>query len=97
VRDAAAYFEDVEAGKPDAKLLALIERLIDERSEPWSPDMVEDPVQQRLLEIIEDKKRKSAKASRRGRVAPPPETPTNVVSIMDALRKSLEAERKPGR
>jgi DNA end-binding protein Ku len=92
VRDADDYFDGMEPGKPDAKLMRLVETLIDERTRDWDPAMVEDPVQDRLLEIIEAKRKKKpsrAKASK----APQPETQTNVVSIMDALRRSVESEK----
>jgi len=55
--------------------------------------MVDDPVQERLLDIIASKKkgkRAPAKSSKRDEEAPP----SNVISIMDALRKSLATEGK---
>jgi len=90
VRDAKDYFAGISQAKPDARLLALVKKLIDERSTAWTPKLVEDPVQERLLEIIEAKKKgrkRPAKAK-----APEPEAPSNVIDIMDALRKSLAAQ-----
>ena len=60
--------------------------------------MVKDPVQKRLKAIIAAKKRKQKPtASRIRRGQEPRDTPDNVVSIMDALRKSVEAEKKGGK
>lgn len=94
VRDAGDYFEELGGEKPDPKTLALIAKLIEARTRPWDPEMVEDPVQNKLLEIIANKKKKKAAARR-------PKAPSgeadNVVSIMDALRKSVAMEKGGGR
>jgi DNA end-binding protein Ku len=54
--------------------------------------MVNDAVQDRVLDIIASKKKgravKTAKAE--------PETPSNVIYIMDALRKSISFEGESG-
>lgn len=87
VRRADDYFDRIDDGKQDPKLMSLIDQLIKERIKPWDPKMVDDPVQDRLLDIIASKKKgrkKPAKAK-----AEPEEQPSNVVNIMDALRKSI--------
>lgn len=93
VREPKDYFEDVDTGKPDAKLMRLVKTLIDERTKDWDPAMAEDPVQQRLVEII-DAKRKKKPAKAKAKEAEPESTPDNVVSIMDALRRSVDSEKK---
>ena len=94
VRDAKDYFADIDRDKPDQKLMRLVKKLIEERTKDWDPSMVEDPVQDKLLEIIEAKKKKKpAKAKKGSARAQPQETPSNVVSIMDALKKSVESEK----
>lgn len=97
VRDAAGYFKDIEKEKPDAKALGLIKKLIEKRTADWSPKMVEDPVQEKLLDIIEAK-RKKQKPAKAAKAKPEPEdTPSNVVSILDALRRSVESEKSGGK
>lgn len=92
VRPEADYFDQIGEGKVDAGLLKLVTRLIDERSAPWDPAMVADPVQDKLLEII------AAKTRGRKRAAKPkaekPAAPGNVINIMDALKKSIASESK---
>src|SRR3546814_10905372 len=63
VRDPEHYFGGRKDAKVDPKLMSLVTRLIEERSRPWDPSMVRDPVQERLLDIIAAKKkgRKPAK------------------------------------
>lgn len=93
VRPAEEYFAGIDTDKPDAKALKLVGQLIGERTTDWDPSMVSDPVQKRLKAIIAARKRKqkpAAPAQRRGK----PATTDNVVSIMDALRRSVEAEKR---
>lgn len=91
VRGQEDYFAGLKQAKPDSKALALVKTLIGERTRTWDPKMADDPVQDRLLDIIAAKKKgrkRPAKAK-----APPP-TAGNVINIMDALRKSIKAESK---
>lgn len=92
VRDARAYFEDIKESQPDQKLLGLIRTLIDERTRDWDPAMMRDPVQEKLLDIIEAKK--AQRPPPKAKPAPAPSG--NVVSIMEALRKSIAEEEKRG-
>ncbi|MEO3385012.1 Ku protein [Mesorhizobium sp. CAU 1741] len=98
VRDAEDYFSGIDDGKPDSKAMKLISTLIDERTKDWDPAMVEDPVQKKLKSIIAAKKRKQKpEAKKTKKPAEEADTCDNVVSIMDALRKSVEAEKKGGK
>ncbi len=93
VRDAQAYFDGIDTARPDARPLKLVKQLIGERSRGWDPDMLKDPVQDRLKEIIAAKKKKRpAKTAGPEPEAPPEPDGGKVVSIMDALRKSVSAE-----
>jgi DNA end-binding protein Ku len=89
VRDDHAVFDAIHEEKVDPKLMSMMTTLIDERTKPWDPHMVADPVQDRLLEIIAAKKK--------GKSPPKPkqaEAPRgNVVNIMDALKRSIAAEQ----
>jgi DNA end-binding protein Ku len=92
VRDPASYFAKLD-GKPNSKLMSLVTKLIDERTKPWEPEMVGDPVQQQLVQLIAARK----KGKRAPKPTPTAEPPGNVVNIMDALRRSLQSERKSPR
>lgn len=92
VRDPKDYFGALKPEKPDPKLMKLVTSLIDERTKPWGGEMVDDPVQARLLKLIASKA-KGRKTTPKPKTAKPVETGGNVVSIMDALRKSIAAER----
>ena len=77
--------------------LKLLTRLIDDRNRPCSPDMVSDLVQAAQSDRIAARTKR-----RRARSGPEPSgKPGTVVRILDALQKSLAAEksgrRRPGR
>jgi DNA end-binding protein Ku len=92
VRDAAEVFGADRQGKLDPHLVKLVSQLIEERKKPWSLDMVRDPVQERLTDIINEKKKGAPK---RAKAKAKPETPpSNVINIMDALRRSVAADAK---
>ncbi|MGF7159447.1 DNA end-binding protein Ku [Rhodoligotrophos appendicifer] len=93
VRDKAQYFPSKEKTKGDPKLLSMVTKVIEDRTQAWDPSMVTDPVQDKLLDIIAAKK-KGKKPPKKKAAA---EKPSNVVSIMDALKKSLAAEEKGGK
>lgn len=96
VRDEAAYFEAIDDAPSDSDLTPLITQFIKKKTRHWDSGLVADPVQDKLLEIIEAK-RKKTKRPAKAKAAKPEATPSNVVNIMDALRRSVEAETRGGK
>lgn len=94
VRDAEDYFAGLDADKPEAKLMTLVKKLIGERTTKWSPAMVGDPVQKNLLQLIERKKKGTKKVRPKRAVKDEEPKGGNVISIMDALKKSIDNEKK---
>ncbi|MDQ0347485.1 Ku protein [Ancylobacter vacuolatus] len=95
LRRPEGYFEDIDA-PAEADLVMLVGKLIDKRTGKWDPALVRDPLQANLKQLIAAKTKKRPAKRRSARASEDDETPTNVVNIMDALKKSLAAERKPG-
>lgn len=100
VRPEEAYFADLaRAPAPSRDAMALIGKLISGQMLDWSDQLVKDPVQDRLLDLIAARKR----AARRPRKAPAaraeaaPAAGGNVVDITEALRRSLASEKAPRR
>ena len=91
VRGPENYFGGTLPGKASPKLLSMVTTLIEQNTKSWDPDMVADPVQTRLLQIIASKQK--GKSAPRPKAAP--KHSGNVVNIMDALRKSIAAESGP--
>jgi DNA end-binding protein Ku len=97
VRDAAVSF-DFEAPAPSRRGLELAGALIEERTRDWGPDLVEDRVQANLETLIAAKARDGSKPAARRKDGPEPTEGAKVISIMDALKRSLaEAGGKGGR
>jgi len=98
VRDAKDIFGNLENKKVESRLVSLIETLIQDLTKTWDPEMVQDPVQERLKEIIESKQKKRKKPAQRKKTKEDePEPPDNVISIMDALKRSITEEKKRSR
>jgi len=93
VRDPRDIFAVIREARLDPALLNLVSQLIEERKTSFRPELVKDPVQERLLDLIEEKKKGKPHRARRETEAEP--TPSNVVNIMDALRRSVAAEAGP--
>jgi len=89
VRDAAPYFEEIDDEPAEPEMLALAERIIEQKSAPFDAADFEDRYESALLDLIQ--------AKMKGRdpvIAPPPERP-NVINLMDALKKSLGKDARP--
>lgn len=94
VRDPGIYFQNAGDVPTDKQLMPLVKQLIGERTRSWDASLVKDPVQDRLLDIISEKK-KGRKKPVKAKEGAEPERTGNVINIMDALRKSIsEGKRK---
>ena len=92
VRPEESYFEDID-DRSDSDLVPPVQKFIKQHTNKWSPDMVSDPVQDALLDIIA-KKKKALRASKKGKTkGAERQSGGNVIDIMDALRKSLAGEK----
>lgn len=93
VRPERAYFGKIDGDEIEPDSINLVKELIDKKTVSWDPDMVSDPVQEKLLDIIsaKNKRKRPAKAKAKSEVA---EKPSHVINIMDALRKSVASEKK---
>ena len=91
VRPEEPYFEDID-DEADPDLVPLVQQLIKKKTKRWSSDMVRDPIQESLLKLIDEKKKalKPKKKTAKAKDAPA----SNVINIMDALRKSVADELK---
>jgi DNA end-binding protein Ku len=92
VRDEDEYWKSVKEEHPDAKMLEMVGKIIEDRTTAWSDSMVKDPVQDKLLDIIKAKQPKR-KPPATAKANDAPEKPNNVIDLMATLKKSLE--RKP--
>jgi DNA end-binding protein Ku len=90
LRKADKYFADLEAVKFDPELVNLASELIERNSGPFNPKRFKDTYAEELRKLVEKKaKGQKIEISRSEK----PE-PSNVVNLMDALKKSLKGEEK---
>lgn len=93
VRPEENYFEEID-DDADPDLIPMVQKLIKKKMARWSPDMVSDPIQESLLKLIARKKKTAGpKKGVKGKNAKQ-EPESNVIDIMDALRKSVSKEMK---
>src|SRR5664280_1291070 len=86
VRDAAEYFDDIQDVKITKDMLDLAKHIVEQKSGKFDPEKFEDHYEAALIELI-TRKRSSERIIDAAR---PRET--NVVSLMDALKRSLANE-----
>lgn len=84
VRDPADYFGDIPKVKPDPKMVDIAEKIIDQLAGEFEPKEFNDRYEDALRALIKEKE----KGHGRKVTAEEPED-TNVVDLMEALRKSL--------
>lgn len=90
VRNEADYFDDIPSTKVPADMLKLATHILETKKGKFDPSKFEDRYETALMALI--------KAKRAGRkpIAVSEPTPSNVINLMDALRRSAKAEgRKP--
>lgn len=86
VRNPDSIFGSISGGKPDASMIAIARKIIEQQEGPFEPDEFVDRYEEALKALIEDKK-KGHKP-----VASAEPEDTNVIDLMAALRASLEGK-----
>jgi DNA end-binding protein Ku len=89
VRDADEFFGDIQDEQPEKDMLDLASALIEQKSGAFDPSEFKDRYHDAVVEMVKAKVKGQepviAKAPERGKV----------INLMDALRQSLDADRKP--
>lgn len=89
VRDAKPYFEDIDGAEPEQDMLDLAGQLIEQKTGAFDPSEFKDRYQEALVDLVKAKIKGQepviAKAPERGKV----------INLMDALKQSLDQDKKP--
>jgi DNA end-binding protein Ku len=85
VREMKQFFDDIPNVKPDRDMIAIAEKIIAQKEEDFDPKKFDDRYEEALKALIEEK-RKGHKV-----VRPKEAEPSNVINLMDALKKSLSS------
>ena len=88
VRDEAPYFEDIPELKLDKEMLDLASHIVNTKSGHFDPSQFEDRYENALIDLL--KKKEAGEKIEAAPGAPAP----RVVNLMDALRASVDAEKK---
>jgi DNA end-binding protein Ku len=91
VRDEAAYFADIPDMKIPGEMLKLAEHILESKAAEFDPGAFADTYEAALTELLRKKQ-----AGVPIKTEAPAARPANVVSLMDALKRSVEAERSTG-
>ena len=84
VRNPKSYFDDIPDHKADPQMIAIAEKIIEQQSGPFDPTEFKDRYEDALRALIAEKQKG------KGRVVHVEEPQdTNVVDLMEALRRSL--------
>jgi DNA end-binding protein Ku len=87
VRKEEEYFEDIPDEKIPKGMLELASHIVETKSGHFNPEEFEDHYEDALKELLK-KKQAGEKIE-----APKERAPAKVINLMDALRRSVEAER----
>src|SRR5215831_11054768 len=87
VRKEEEYFEDIPDEKIPEDMLELASHIVETKSGHFEPERFEDRYEDALKELLK-KKQAGEKIE-----APKERAPAKVISMMDALRRSVDAER----
>src|SRR6266516_3126545 len=88
VRDAKPYFADIPPVKLPDEMVELAEHILETKAGHFDPAEFEDRYETAVVEMLKQKQ-----AGMPPRKEAPTAPPATVVNLMDALRRSIEAER----
>ncbi len=84
VRSPDSLFDDIPAVKPDPKMIEIAERIVEQLEGPFEPKGFNDRYEEALRALIKEKEKGAG-----GKVKVDEPEDTNVVDLMEALRRSL--------
>jgi DNA end-binding protein Ku len=90
VRKEDEYFDEIEDEKIPKDMMELASHIVETKSGHFNPEKFEDQYEDALKELLKKKQ------SREKIEVPKQREPAKVISLMDALRRSVDAERGSG-
>jgi len=90
IRDEKDYFDDIPDEKIPSDMMELAGHIVDTKTGNFDPEKFEDQYESAVKELLK-KKQEGVKIE-----APREHEPAKVINLMDALRRSVEAERSAG-
>lgn len=90
LRDAGEYFSDIADIKTKGEMLDLAEHILESKTTDFDPTKFVDHYEEAIIDMLRQKQAGMPTPKERT-VAPP----SNVINLMDALRRSLADDKKP--
>jgi DNA end-binding protein Ku len=87
VRDEAEYFDDIPAGHVTKDMIELAKHIVQTKSGHFNPDKFEDRYETALRELLKKKQAGEEITPEKRR------EPARIINLMDALRRSVKAEK----
>jgi DNA end-binding protein Ku len=92
VRNAGEYFDEIPDTKVPKEMMQLAEHILESKTGDFDPDSFVDHYEEAVVEML--KQKQAGAPVRKQKTAAPA---SNVVNLMDALRKSVAAEKGPAK
>jgi DNA end-binding protein Ku len=92
LRKANLFFDDIPSGKLDADLVDLAEELINRKKAKFDPNKFEDEYALAIERLVKKKIERHGELVLEDQEEPSPDYGDNVVSLVDALKKSLASK-----
>jgi DNA end-binding protein Ku len=92
VRDAKSYMKDIPNVRVSKDMLELAQHILETKAAHFDPKTFKDEYETALRKLVQKKA-----AGKTIEVETPPEKPSNVINLMDALRQSLKQKGGPKR
>lgn len=89
LRNSGEYFDDIADVKISKDMLALAEHILESKATDFDPSSFVDHYEEAVVEML--KQKQAGQPVTQAKVAAPP---SNVVNLMDALRRSISNEKK---
>lgn len=97
LRSAKGFFDEIPAGKSEPDLVDLAEELIKRKQAPFDPKKFEDEYSQAIERLVKKKIERHGDLVLEDKEEPSPDYGDNVVSLVDALKKSLAKKQAAAR
>jgi DNA end-binding protein Ku len=86
VIDAKKAFRDIPKTKPDRHMIEIAEKIIAQQEGPFAPEAFKDRYEKALRDLI----RRKSRGEKLVTAAPPEDT--NVIDLMEVLKRSLKGK-----
>ena len=90
--EAKTPFDSIKSAKVDPRMVAIASEIIEQKEGRFEPAEFKDPYEEALVAML----RRRAKGAKPVHEVEEEDKPTNVVNLMDALKKSLGGRRASG-